>query len=119
MTGQPYVKTALEVACWDVLGRSLGVPLYMLLGGMLTPEPEGVGSIPPTPGDELEEEMGALPLEGQVAQLIDHEQLRLRIEEELLRELPFGFGLRERRQPRPAGTVRPDAAQRGYGHGEC
>lgn len=54
MTGQPYVKTALDVACWDILGRSLNVPLYMLLGGMITPEPEVVGSVPPEPGEELE-----------------------------------------------------------------
>ena len=54
MIGQPYVKTALDVACWDILGRSLGTPLYMLLGGMVTPRPEVVGSIPPEPGEALE-----------------------------------------------------------------
>lgn len=55
MSGQPFVKTALDVACWDILGRSLGAPLYMLLGGMITEAPEVVGSIPPTPGEALEE----------------------------------------------------------------
>lgn len=60
MTGHPYVKTALDVACWDILGRSLNVPLYMLLGGMVTPEPEVVGSVPPEPGDELEAAIAAL-----------------------------------------------------------
>ncbi len=24
---------AIEVACWDILGKSLGVPIYQLLGG--------------------------------------------------------------------------------------
>lgn len=60
MVGQPYVKTALDVACWDILGRSLNAPLYMLLGGMVTPEPEVVGSVPPTPGEELEAAIEAL-----------------------------------------------------------
>lgn len=54
MTGQPFVKVALEVACWDILARSLDVPLYRLLGGMLNPRPEAVGSVPPTVGEALE-----------------------------------------------------------------
>ena len=44
MTGHPYVKTALDVACWDILGRSLDAPLHMLLGGMVTPAPHVIGS---------------------------------------------------------------------------
>ena len=64
MTGQPYVKTALDVACWDILARSLNTPLYMLLGGMITPEPEVVGSVPPEPGPELEAAMDALRANG-------------------------------------------------------
>lgn len=54
MTGQPSVKTALDVACWDILARSLDVPLHMLLGGMVTPRPQTVGSVPPQTGKELE-----------------------------------------------------------------
>ena len=64
MTGQPYVKTALDVACWDILGRSLDTPLYMLLGGMVTPRPEVVGSVPPQPGEELEAAVAALRADG-------------------------------------------------------
>ncbi len=64
MTGQPYVKTALEVACWDILARSLGAPLYMLLGGMVTARPEVVGSVPPEPGEALEASMAALRAQG-------------------------------------------------------
>lgn len=29
------VVAAVEVACWDILGKSLGVPIYQLLGGKL------------------------------------------------------------------------------------
>lgn len=64
MTGQPYVKTALDVACWDILARSLDVPLYRVLGGMVTARPEVVGSVPPEPGDGLQAAMDALRASG-------------------------------------------------------
>lgn len=54
MTGQLYIKSALDVACWDILAQSLGAPLYMLLGGMVTARPEVVGSIPAETGEKLE-----------------------------------------------------------------
>ena len=28
---------AIEIACWDILGKSLGVPLWRLLGGKQRP----------------------------------------------------------------------------------
>ena len=64
MTGQPYVKTALDVACWDILARSLDAPLHMLLGGMVTPRPEVVGSVPPQAGEALEAAIDALRAHG-------------------------------------------------------
>ena len=33
LPGNPFVKSALDVACWDLLGKSTGLPLYTLLGG--------------------------------------------------------------------------------------
>jgi cis-L-3-hydroxyproline dehydratase len=33
MRGHPYVKSALDVACWDILGKSCGKPIVTLLGG--------------------------------------------------------------------------------------
>lgn len=30
-----YAKSAIDVACWDILGRTLGVPIAALLGGVL------------------------------------------------------------------------------------
>ncbi len=33
MRGHPYVKSAIDVACWDILGKAAGLPVYALLGG--------------------------------------------------------------------------------------
>ncbi|MET1027289.1 MAG: cis-3-hydroxy-L-proline dehydratase [Dongiaceae bacterium] len=33
LRGHPYVKAAIDVACWDILGKVAGQPLVTLLGG--------------------------------------------------------------------------------------
>lgn len=33
LLGHPYVKTAIDMACWDLLGKAAGLPLVTLLGG--------------------------------------------------------------------------------------
>ncbi|MBM3763284.1 MAG: mandelate racemase [Acidobacteria bacterium] len=33
MRGHPYVKSALDMACWDILGKACGQPVATLLGG--------------------------------------------------------------------------------------
>jgi L-alanine-DL-glutamate epimerase-like enolase superfamily enzyme len=33
LKGHPYVKSALDMACWDILGRAAGLPVCTLLGG--------------------------------------------------------------------------------------
>jgi cis-L-3-hydroxyproline dehydratase len=33
LKGHPYVKSAIDMACWDILGKSTGLPLVTLLGG--------------------------------------------------------------------------------------
>jgi L-alanine-DL-glutamate epimerase-like enolase superfamily enzyme len=38
LRGHEYAKSALDVACWDVLGRATSQPVAMLLGGVLQSE---------------------------------------------------------------------------------
>jgi L-alanine-DL-glutamate epimerase-like enolase superfamily enzyme len=33
MRGHAYVKAPIDVACWDLLGKTAGLPAYILLGG--------------------------------------------------------------------------------------
>ena len=33
LKGHPYVKSGIDIACWDLLGKSTGLPLCVLLGG--------------------------------------------------------------------------------------
>lgn len=34
LKGHGYIKSALDMACWDIAARAAGVPLYVLLGGL-------------------------------------------------------------------------------------
>ena len=33
LPGHGYGKSAIDIACWDILGKSVGLPVYELLGG--------------------------------------------------------------------------------------
>lgn len=33
LRGHPYAKAPVDIACWDLLGKATGQPLYVLLGG--------------------------------------------------------------------------------------
>src|SRR5579862_195460 len=33
LKGHPYVKSGIDVACWDLLGHATGLPVCVLLGG--------------------------------------------------------------------------------------
>ena len=35
LNGHPYVKTAIDMACWDLLGKATETPCWKLLGGRL------------------------------------------------------------------------------------
>ena len=33
LKGHPYVKSGIDMACWDILGKATGLPVCMLMGG--------------------------------------------------------------------------------------
>ncbi|WP_206455468.1 cis-3-hydroxy-L-proline dehydratase [Aurantimonas marina] len=33
LSGHPYIKAPLDIACWDILGKAAGLPVWKLLGG--------------------------------------------------------------------------------------
>ncbi|MFO0815727.1 MAG: cis-3-hydroxy-L-proline dehydratase [Gemmatales bacterium] len=33
LKGHPYVKSGIDIACWDILGQTTGLPVCMLMGG--------------------------------------------------------------------------------------
>ncbi|MFO0961261.1 MAG: mandelate racemase, partial [Isosphaeraceae bacterium] len=33
LQGHPYVKSAIDMACWDLLGKASGLPVHTLMGG--------------------------------------------------------------------------------------
>lgn len=51
--GQPHAKAALDVAMWDVLGKSQDMPIFQLLGGRLNDAPTVNLMIPCDVGDDL------------------------------------------------------------------
>ena len=53
LRGHGYAKAALDIACWDVLGRSAGVPVSTLLGGVRAPDFPLYVAIPLGPAEEM------------------------------------------------------------------
>jgi cis-L-3-hydroxyproline dehydratase len=43
LPGHPYVKSAIDMACWDILGKTTGMPICDLLGGR-EPDPVPIAS---------------------------------------------------------------------------
>jgi L-alanine-DL-glutamate epimerase-like enolase superfamily enzyme len=72
LRGHEYAKSAVDVACWDILGRVAGLPVAALLGGVLQPELPLYVAVPLGPPDEM-----AAFVERERAGGIHHFQLKL------------------------------------------
>ena len=62
--GHGYAKAPFDAACWDILGKATGQPVWMLLGGKLTDGAPMYRVAPQKPLDETVAEMEAHRLAG-------------------------------------------------------
>ena len=53
LPGHPYVKSAIDIACWDILGKATGLPVCDLLGGRRREDVTIQSSIPSDDSPEM------------------------------------------------------------------
>ena len=64
LLGHPYVKSAIDMACWDLLGKSCGRPVCDLLGGRHGDSVELYRAISQRPAEEMAENVAGYRDEG-------------------------------------------------------
>jgi L-alanine-DL-glutamate epimerase-like enolase superfamily enzyme len=64
LKGHPYVKSAIDVACWDILGQAAGLPVCTLLGGRYGDDFRLYRAISQRPAAEMAENVAAYRAEG-------------------------------------------------------
>ncbi len=64
LLGHPYVKSAIDMACWDLLGKSCGKPVCELLGGRHGESIELYRAISQRPAEEMAENVAQYRDEG-------------------------------------------------------
>ena len=62
--GHGYAKAPLDAACWDILGKTTGQPVWMLLGGKLTDGAPMYRVAPQETPEEMARELDALREQG-------------------------------------------------------
>ncbi len=53
LLGHPHAKAPLDIACWDLLGKATGLPVFQLLGGKAQDEAPLYRAISQQPPDEM------------------------------------------------------------------
>jgi len=53
LKGHPYVKSGIDIACWDILGKATGLPVCVLLGGRFGESVQLYRAISQQPPDEM------------------------------------------------------------------
>lgn len=64
MKGHPYVKSALDMACWDILGKAAGMPVCHLMGGRYDEDVVLYRAISQRPAAEMAENVSSYRAEG-------------------------------------------------------
>ena len=64
LRGHPYVKAPIDVACWDILGKVAGLPVYKLLGGAEQAEIDLYRAISQVPPKQMAENVAGYKREG-------------------------------------------------------
>jgi L-alanine-DL-glutamate epimerase-like enolase superfamily enzyme len=64
MRGQAAVKSALDMACWDILGKASGQPLHALLGGRQSEAMPMYRAVPQGTAEEMAGRVEAFRAEG-------------------------------------------------------
>ena len=64
LLGHPYVKSAIDMACWDLLGKTTGRPVCDLMGGRQGDSVELYRAISQRPADEMAENVAQYRDEG-------------------------------------------------------
>lgn len=64
LKGHPYVKSGIDIACWDILGKATGLPACELLGGRFGERVRLYRAISQTPPDEMTANVARYQAEG-------------------------------------------------------
>jgi L-alanine-DL-glutamate epimerase-like enolase superfamily enzyme len=64
LKGHPYVKAPIDIACWDILGKAAGLPVYALLGGAAQERIALYRAIPQQPPEQMARTVAGYRAEG-------------------------------------------------------
>ncbi|MDA7977457.1 MAG: mandelate racemase/muconate lactonizing enzyme family protein [Pirellulales bacterium] len=64
LKGHPYVKSGIDIACWDILGQATGLPVCTLLGGRFGESVRLYRAISQTPPDVMVQNVAGYRDEG-------------------------------------------------------
>ena len=64
LKGHPYVKSGIDIACWDLLGQTTGLPVCELLGGRFGESVRLYRAISQTPPEEMARKVAGYRAEG-------------------------------------------------------
>ncbi len=64
LKGHPYVKSGIDMACWDLLGKATGLPVCILMGGRFGPSVRLYRAISQEAPQEMARKVAAYRAEG-------------------------------------------------------